>query len=117
MEVVVRNNNNNKEEMTDREIKVDPKLSKRLMYLGFEEKNLNIEGVPDWKLNRYFVHPSGIQVRVNREQKTLTILNAQGYSIKTEGTFLNSHLKELIGGSNYVKGKTYKSSEFTPRRN
>ena len=48
MEVVVRNNN--KEEMTDREIKVDPKLSKRLMYLGFEEKNLNIEGVPNWRL-------------------------------------------------------------------
>ena len=108
MEVVVRNNN--KEEMTDREIKVDPKLSKRLMYLGFEEKNLNIEGVPNWRLNRYFVHPSGIQIRVNTEQKTLTILNAQGYSIKTERTFLNSHLKELIGGNNYVEGRTYKSS-------
>ena len=93
MEVVVRNNN--KEDMTDREIKVDPKLSKRLMYLGFEEKNLNIEGVPDWKLNRYFVHPSGIQVRVNREQKTLTILNAQGFPIKSEEVFLSSYLKEL----------------------
>ena len=81
--------------MTDREIKVDPKLSKRLMYLGFEEKNLNIEGVPDWKLNRYFVHPSGIQVRVNRGQKTLTILNAHGFPIKTEESFLSSYLKEL----------------------
>ena len=88
-------NNNKEEEMTDREIKVEPKLGKRLMYLGFEEKNLNIEGVPDWKLNRYFVHPSGIQVRVNRGQKTLTILNAQGFSIKTEGTFLSSYLKGL----------------------
>ena len=39
--------NNNKEDMTDREIKVEPKLGKRLMYLGFEEKNMNIEGVPD----------------------------------------------------------------------
>ena len=103
--------------MTDREIKVEPKLCKRLMYLGFEEKNLNIEGVPDWKLNRYFVHPSGIQVRVNREQKTLTILNAQGFSIKTEETFLNSYLKELIGGNNYGKGRAYKSSESTTRRN
>ena len=93
MEVVVRNNN--KEDMTDREIKVDPKLSKRLMYLGFEEKNLNIEGVPDWKLNRYFVHPSGIQVRVNKGQKTLTILNAHGFPIKTEESFLSSYLKEL----------------------
>ena len=109
--------NNNKEDMTDREIKVEPKLGKRLMYLGFEEKNLNIEGVPDWKLNRYFVHPSGIQIRVNTEQKTLTILNAQGYSIKTERTFLNSHLKELIGGNNYGKGRAYKSSESTTRRN
>lgn len=81
--------------MTDKEIKVEPKLGKRLMYLGFEEKNLNIEGVPDWKLNRYFVHPSGIQVRVNRGQKTLTILNAHGFPIKSEGTFLSSYLKEL----------------------
>ena len=81
--------------MTDREIKVEPKLGKRLMYLGFEEKNLNIEGVPSWQLNRYFVHPSGIQVRVNRVQKTLTILNAQGFPIKTEGTFLSSYLKGL----------------------
>ena len=87
--------NNNKEDMTDREIKVESKLGKRLMYLGFEEKNMNIEGVPDWKLNRYFVHPSGIQVRVNRGQKTLTILNAQGFPIKTEGTFLSSYLKGL----------------------
>lgn len=115
MEVVVRNNN--KEDMTDKEIKVEPKLGKRLMYLGFEEKNLNIEGVPSWQLNRYFVHPSGIQVRVNRGQKTLTILNAQGFSIKTEGTFLSSYLKELIGGNNYGKGRTYKSSESTTRRN
>ena len=81
--------------MTDREIKVEPKLGKRLMYLGFEEKNLNIEGVPDWQLNRYFVHPSGIQVRVNVRQKTLTILNAHGFPIKSEGTFLSSYLKEL----------------------
>ena len=87
--------NNNKEDMTDREIKVEPKLGKRLMYLGFEEKNLNIEGVPNWRLNRYFVHPSGIQVRVNVGQKTLTILNAQGFPIKSEGTFLSSYLKEL----------------------
>lgn len=81
--------------MTDREIKVEPKLGKRLMYLGFEEKNLNIEGVPNWQLNRYFVHPSGIQVRVNVRQKTLTILNAHGFPIKSEGTFLSSYLKEL----------------------
>lgn len=81
--------------MTDREIKVEPKLGKRLMYLGFEEKNLNIEGVPNWRLNRYFVHPSGIQVRVNVGQKTLTILNAHGFPIKSEGTFLSSYLKEL----------------------
>lgn len=87
--------NNNKEDMTDREIKVEPKLGKRLMYLGFEEKNLNIEGVPNWRLNRYFVHPSGIQVRVNVGQKTLTILNAHGFPIKSEGTFLSSYLKEL----------------------
>ena len=87
--------NNNKEDMTDREIKVEPKLGKRLMYLGFEEKNMNIEGVPDWKLNRYFVHPSGIQVRVNRGQKTLTILNAQGFPIKSGETFLSSYLKGL----------------------
>ena len=93
MEAVVRNNN--KEDMTDREIKVEPKLGKRLMYLGFEEKNLNIEGVPNWRLNRYFVHPSGIQVRVNVGQKTLTILNAHGFPIKSEGTFLSSYLKEL----------------------
>ena len=93
MEVVVRNNN--KEDMTDREIKVEPKLGKRLMYLGFEEKNMNIEGVPSWQLNRYFVHPSGIQVRVNRGQKTLTILNAQGFPIKTEESFLSSYLKGL----------------------
>ena len=93
MEVVVRNNN--KEDMTDKEIKVEPKLSKRLMYLGFEEKNMNIEGVPDWRLNRYFVHPSGIQVRVNRGQKTLTILNAQGFPIKSGETFLSSYLKGL----------------------
>ena len=93
MEVVVRNNN--KEDMTDREIKVEPKLGKRLMYLGFEEKNLNIEGVPNWQLNRYFVHPSGIQVRVNKGQKTLTILNAHGFPIKTEESFLSSYLKEL----------------------
>lgn len=93
MEVVVRNNN--KEDMTDKEIKVEPKLGKRLMYLGFEEKNLNIEEVPSWQLNRYFVHPSGIQVRVNRGQKTLTILNAQGFPIKSGGTFLSSYLKEL----------------------
>ena len=115
MEVVVRNNN--KEDMTDKEIKVEPKLGKRLMYLGFEEKNLNIEGVPSWQLNRYFVHPSGIQVRVNRGQKTLTILNAQGFSIKTEGTFLNSYLKKLIGDNDYGKGRTYKASEPTTRRN
>lgn len=81
--------------MTDREIKVEPKLGKRLMYLGFEEKNLNIEGVPNWQLNRYFVHPSGIQVRVNKGQKTLTILNAHGFPIKTEESFLSSYLKEL----------------------
>ena len=81
--------------MTDREIKVEPKLGKRLMYLGFEEKNINIEGVPDWRLNRYFVHPSGIQVRVNRGQKTLTILNAQGFPIKSGETFLSSYLKGL----------------------
>ena len=81
--------------MTDKEIKVEPKLGKRLMYLGFEEKNLNIEGVPNWKLNRYFVHPSGIQVRVNVGQKTLTILNAHGFPIKSEETFLSSYLKEL----------------------
>ena len=81
--------------MTDKEIKVEPKLSKRLMYLGFEEKNINIEGVPDWRLNRYFVHPSGIQVRVNRGQKTLTILNAQGFPIKSGETFLSSYLKGL----------------------
>ena len=81
--------------MTDREIKVEPKLGKRLMYLGFEEKNMNIEGVPDWRLNRYFVHPSGIQVRVNRGQKTLTILNAQGFPIKSGETFLSSYLKGL----------------------
>lgn len=81
--------------MTDKEIKVEPKLGKRLMYLGFEEKNMNIEGVPDWKLNRYFVHPSGIQVRVNRGQKTLTILNAQGFPIKSGETFLSSYLKGL----------------------
>ena len=93
MEVVVKNNN--KEDMTDREIKVEPKLGKRLMYLGFEEKNMNIEGVPNWQLNRYFVHPSGIQVRVNVKQKTLTILNAQGFPIKSEETFLSSYLKEL----------------------
>ena len=93
MEVVVRNNN--KEDMTDREIKVEPKLGKRLMYLGFEEKNLNIEGVPNWQLNRYFVHPSGIQVRVDTGHKTLTILNAQGFPIKSERTFLSSYLKEL----------------------
>ena len=93
MEVVVRNND--KEDMTDREIKVEPKLGKRLMYLGFEEKNLNIEGVPNWQLNRYFVHPSGIQVRVNKGQKTLTILNAHGFPIKTEESFLSSYLKEL----------------------
>ena len=93
MEVVVRNNN--KEDMTDKEIKVEPKLGKRLMYLGFEEKNMNIEGVPDWRLNRYFVHPSGIQVRVNRGQKTLTILNAQGFPIKSGETFLSSYLKGL----------------------
>ena len=93
MEVVVKNNNN--EHMTDREIKVEPKLGKRLMYLGFEEKNLNIEGVPNWQLNRYFVHPSGIQVRVNKGQKTLTILNAHGFPIKTEESFLSSYLKEL----------------------
>ena len=93
MEVVVKNNN--KEDMTDREIKVEPKLGKRLMYLGFEEKNLNIEGVPNWQLNRYFVHPSGIQVRVNKGQKTLTILNAHGFPIKTEESFLSSYLKEL----------------------
>lgn len=81
--------------MTDKEIKVEPKLGKRLMYLGFEEKNMNIEGVPDWRLNRYFVHPSGIQVRVNRGQKTLTILNAQGFPIKSGETFLSSYLKGL----------------------
>ena len=81
--------------MTDKEIKVEPKLGKRLMYLGFEEKNLNIEGVPSWQLNRYFVHPSGIQVRVNVGQKTLTILNAHGFPIKSEGTFLSSYLKGL----------------------
>ena len=81
--------------MTDKEIKVEPKLGKRLMYLGFEEKNLNIEGVPNWRLNRYFVHPSGIQVRVNVGQKTLTILNAHGFPIKSEETFLSSYLKEL----------------------
>lgn len=81
--------------MTDKEIKVEPKLGKRLMYLGFEEKNLNIEEVPSWQLNRYFVHPSGIQVRVNRGQKTLTILNAHGFPIKSGETFLSSYLKEL----------------------
>ena len=81
--------------MTDREIKVEPKLGKRLMYLGFEEKNLNIEGVPNWQLNRYFVHPSGIQVRVNVRQKTLTILNAHGFHIKIGETFLYYYLKEL----------------------
>ena len=81
--------------MTDKEIKVEPKLGKRLMYLGFEEKNMNIEGVPDWRLNRYFVHPSGIQVRVNKGQKTLTILNAQGFPIKSGETFLSSYLKGL----------------------
>ena len=86
--------NNNKEDMIDKEIKVEPKLGKRLMYLGFEEKNLNIEGVPNWQLNRYFVHPSGIQVRVNVGQKTLTILNAQGFPLKSGGTFLSSYLEE-----------------------
>ena len=31
--------------MVDREIKLEPKMEKTLLYLGFEEKNLNIKGV------------------------------------------------------------------------
>ena len=81
----------------DREIKaLAPKMEKRLIYLGFEEKNLNIEGVPEHRVEkRYFVHKSGIQVRVNIKKRTLTILDAGGYKIDTKASFLSSYLKML----------------------
>ena len=81
----------------DREIKAGAKLEKRLIYLGFEEKNVTIEGVPVYKLEkRYFVHKSGLQVRVNQKEKTLTILDSHGRPLETKPVFLSSYLNKLI---------------------
>lgn len=83
--------------MLDREIKVSPKMEKRLIYLGFEEKGVDINKVPKYKIDkRYFVHPTGLQVRVNTQNKNLTILSKHGKSIITKSIFLTSEIKLKI---------------------
>jgi len=78
----------------EREIKIGPKLEKRLIYLGFEEQNTNIDEVPVYQLDkRYFVHSNGSQVRVNVKEKTLTILSPQGNLLETQPMFLSSYIK------------------------
>lgn len=83
--------------MADKEIKLEPKMEKTLLYLGFEEKNLNIKGVSNSNMEkRYFVHPFGVQIRVNKTSKTLSIINNKGYLLVTKPTFLSSYVKNLI---------------------
>ena len=83
--------------MTDKEIKIEPKMEKALLYLGFEEKSLNIKGMSNNNIEkRYFVHSSGIQIRVNRTSKTLSIIDNRGYLIATKPVFLSSYIKNLI---------------------
>ena len=81
----------------DREIKISPKMEKRLLYLGFEEKDLNIQDLPEYKIEkRYFVHPSKLQIRIDVKDRTLTILNKYGEWIDTRSMFLTSEIEELI---------------------
>lgn len=83
--------------MADKEIKLEPKMEKTLLYLGFEEKNLNIKGISNNNIKkRYFVHPSGVQIRVNGTFKTLSIINNKGYLLVTKPVFLSSYIKNLI---------------------
>lgn len=81
----------------DREIKVGPKMEKRLAYLGFEEKNTNVENIPEYRITvRYFIHPSKLQLRVNTRYKELTFLDKYGYPIISKEMFLTSEVKKLI---------------------
>ena len=83
--------------MVDREIELEPKMEKTLLYLGFEEKNLNIKGVSNNNIKkRYFVHPSGVQIRINKDPRTLSIINNKGYLLVTKPMFLSSYIKNLI---------------------
>lgn len=81
----------------DREIKVGPKMVKRLFYLGFREANLNIDNIPEYQIKqRYFTHPSKLQVRIDVKDRTITVLDAWGNPIKSKKMFLTSEMKELI---------------------
>jgi len=80
----------------DREIKVGIKMERRLIYLGFEEQNLNVHGLLPHKIERrYFVHKCGLQVRVNNKERTLTLLSSNGTVMETRPMFLSSYLKAL----------------------
>lgn len=80
--------------MTEENIKVSPKLEKKLAYLGFEEKSFNIDKYSVYK--RYFVHPSGLQLRVNMRKKDITVLSKKGYHVCNDTFMPTSYIKGLI---------------------